>query len=119
MSKSKKELPLVPRDSDNNFRMLNNDVAGFMANQLSLKDLLSLISSSITTYNLFKPNLIRVLGIKAKDCVILGDVDGLMAIVKNKPDALFDISPITDLRERIFYASFQPINSFYFTVIKT
>ena len=60
--------------------------------------------ASKTTYKLFQPDLIKRLGIKARVCVVLGDVEGLLAIVKNKPEAFFDIAPITDLRERNFYA---------------
>ncbi len=106
MSKSKTEQPLTPNDSNNLFETLSPDVAGTIISHSSVSDILNLMSSSITTHNLFKPGLIKLkimqLAQKARDCVILGDPDGLTLIVKRKAEALFEKGQATDLRSRIY-----------------
>ena len=92
--------------NDNIFGTLSSDVAGAIVSHLSVSDILNLMCSSITTYNLFKPSLIKFkitqLARKARDCVILGDLEGLTRIAKQKPEALFEKGQVTDLRSRIY-----------------
>ncbi len=106
MSRSKEEQALIPKDPYNRFRPLNTDVAGAIASHLSVSDILNLMKSSITTHKLFKPSLIKLrmmqLALKACDCVILGDPEGLGLIIQRKPEALFEKGQATDLRSRIY-----------------
>ena len=103
MSHSKEEQSFIPKDSNNNFRLLPNDIVGELADYLSVQDLIKLMKASITTYNLFKPNLNRALALKALVCVVQGDVDGLVLIAQHKPAVLFDKGEVTDPRQRTFY----------------
>ena len=97
---------LTPNDSNNLFGTLSPDVAGTIVSHSSVRDILNLMKSSITTHNLFKPSLIKFiimqLAQKARDCVIFGDPDGLTLLVKQKPEALFEKGQATDLRNRIY-----------------
>ncbi len=106
MSKSKAEQALIPKDPNNIFGTLSHDTAGEIISHSSISDILNLMYSSITTYNLFRPSLIKLkliqLASKARDCVILGDPYGLMLIAKRKPEALFEKGQATDLRSRIY-----------------
>ena len=99
MSKSK---ALIPKDPNNIFGTLIPDVAGAIVSHSSVSDILNLMYSSITTHNLFKPSLIKLIAAKARDCVILGDPDGLTLLVKQKAEALFEKGQATDLRNRIY-----------------
>ncbi len=102
MKRKLEEQALIPNDSKNLFRILSPDVAGAIASHSSISDALNLMYSSITTHNLFKPSLIKLIAAKARDCVIFGDPDGLTRIVKGKPEALFEKGQSTDLRNRIY-----------------
>ncbi len=106
MSKSKAEQALISKDPNNIFRALDSDIAGVITSHSSARDVLNLMYSSITTHNLFKPSLIKFiimqLAQKARDCVILGDPEGLTLLVNQKPEALFEKGQATDLRNRIY-----------------
>ncbi|WP_233590502.1 hypothetical protein [Legionella qingyii] len=100
---SKQKLSLTPRDPSNDFKFLSKEIEGEIAGYLSIQDLSNLAQSSITTYNLFKPNLDIALALKARMCVVQGDVAGIILIAKRKPDVLFDKGHVTDPRQRNFY----------------
>lgn len=99
MASSKEEKTLKPRDVNNIFRVLTRDVAWNIPNT-SVSDVLNLIYSSITTHNLFKPHLEPM---KARACVVQGDLTTLKSIAKRNPAALFQKGVITDPRGRTFY----------------
>ncbi len=105
---------LIPNESNNLFGTLSSDVAEAIASHSSVRDVLNLMKSSITTHNLFKPSLIKLrimqLAQKARDCVILGDPDGLTLIVKQKPEALFEKGQPPPVYVTGFILTFQPIN---------
>ncbi|HAT9776951.1 TPA: hypothetical protein JBD69_13170, partial [Legionella pneumophila subsp. pneumophila] len=98
MASSKEEKALVPKDSDNKFGDLPSEVAGNIPS--SVTGVLNLIYSSITTHNLFKPYLEPM---KARACVVQGDLATLKLIAERNPEALFQKGNITDPRERTFY----------------
>ncbi|HEE0199477.1 TPA: lpg1692 family Dot/Icm T4SS effector, partial [Legionella pneumophila] len=100
MARSKEEKALEPKDAENKFRVLTSDVAGNIPTHSSVTDVLNLIYSSITTHNLFKPHLEPL---KAKACVVQGDLATLILIAQRNPAALFQKGNITDPRERTFY----------------
>ncbi|MFT4059711.1 MAG: hypothetical protein QM652_09200 [Legionella sp.] len=99
MSQSKEEQQLTPKDFNNDFN-LNDVVIEAISSHLSVEDELSLMYSSITTHNLFKPHL---LSIKARECVVLGNVSTLEYIAKKDPLALFQKGEVTDADECTFY----------------
>lgn len=103
MPGSKGEKSLIPNDSNNIFRLLPKDIVGKMAYHLSVQDLINSMKASKTTYSLFKPDLNRALGLKARLCVVQGDVDGLLLIAQHLPAALFLKGDVTDPRQRHFY----------------
>ncbi len=103
MSGSKKKQSFIPKDSNNNFGLLPKEIAGELANYLSIQKLINLMKASRTTYNLFKPNLNRALAHKARICVVQGDLAGLILIAQHEPSVLFDKGDVTDPRQRIFY----------------
>lgn len=100
MSISKEERLYIAKDSMNVFRVFPYGIGGIIAGHLSVKDIIEVLRSSITTHNLFKPNLISQ---KAKTCVVQGDLQTLKLIAKAKPEALFQKGRIIDPRGRIFY----------------
>lgn len=100
MSRSKAEKVLEPKDTSSVFSLLTEDVVGVIASHLSVTDELNVMRSSITTHNLFKPNLNAI---KARNCVVQGDLDTLKLIAQRNLSALFQKGHTTDPRERTFY----------------
>jgi hypothetical protein len=101
MSRSKEEL--IPKDTSTIFELLNEDVVEILANSSSVNSLLTLVKSSITTHNLFKPNLDKRLETLARLCVVQGDLQRLLLIAQHRPDLLFVNAQVTDPRGRTFY----------------
>ncbi len=102
--KRKYDQSLTPEDLTNIFRPLPDEIAGVIARHSSAKDILNLMSTSITTHNLFKPNLPPLFAMRAQTCVVQGDPDGLALIAKHNPDALFEKCRVIDLNGCIFYS---------------
>ena len=108
MSSSKDENRLMAKDPSNRFRVIPTTLGGLIAGYLPVNDVLKVMRLSITTHNLFKPNLYAK---KARACVVQGNVEVLMFIAKNHPEALFQKGMIIDPRGRVFFnaSAFQLI----------